>query len=292
MNYQSTTWAKCLATAVLLLLMPLQIYARIGVDKDELTAEQIIAKHLDSIGTAEARAAVKSRVIMGTAISTMRIGGSGQVQGNAVLASQGIGSLVGIAFNLPSYPHEKIGFDGKHLKVADITPGNPSLLGQFFLKHEMPFRDGLLAGTLSTGWPLLDMSSRKGSLKYEGTKKIDGRKMYVLRYETKNDFGLKTKLYFDTETFHHVRTEYEQRMRQQMATEPGLTQKQGDSITKLVEEFSDFLSETGVTLPRTYKLQLSIESLNQRVLQDWLFKFSRFVSNRPIELKEFDVISK
>jgi len=88
---------------------------------------------------------------------------------------------------------------------------------------EMPFREGLMEGALSAAWPLLDLATRKASLKYDGNKKLDGRKVHVLRYEAKNDYGLKTKLYFDAETFRHVRTEYEQRIVQQMANQPGFT---------------------------------------------------------------------
>jgi len=256
---------------------------------DDLTVQEIIAKHVDSIGTAEARAAVKSRVIFGTAVVTFRIGGTGHGEGSAVLASQGNSSLFGIAFNSLEYPRENLGFDGTKLTAADVTPGIRSTLGNFFMAHEMPFREGLMEGALSAAWPLLDLSTRKASLKYDGNKKIDGRKVHILRYEAKNDSGLKTKLYFDAETFRHVRTEYEKRTVQQMANQPGVTQQQGDSITKLVEEFSDFKTENGLMLPHSYKVQLSIETLNRRALQDWAFTLSRFVFNKTLEQKQFDV---
>ncbi len=260
--------------------------------KDKLTAEEVVAKHLESIGTSEARAAVKSRVILGSVLAVSRIGGSGQAAGRAVLASEGNRSLMGMSFDIPQYPRENMGFDGKKLTVADLTPGVRSTLGQFFMPHEMPFKEGLLEGTLSAAWPLLDMSSRNAKLKFDDSKKIDGREVYVLRYESKNDSGLKTRLYFDAETFRHVRTDYEQRIIQQMRTEPGVTQKQGDAITKLVEEFSDFKTENGLTLPNTYKLQLSIETLSRRVLQDWTFTLSPFVFNKPLDPKQFDVTAK
>lgn len=259
---------------------------------DNITLPEVLSKHLDSIGSAEARAAVKSRVILGTALATFRIGGKGQADGRAVLASQGNMSLLGVSFAVPEYPHENMGFDGKTLTVADLTPGVRSTLGKFFMTHEMPFREGLLAGTLSAAWPLLDMSSRKAVLKYDGMKKIEGRQLYVVRYEPKNDTGLKTRLFFDAETFRHVRTEYEQRQVQQMVTQPGVTQQQGDSITKLVEEFSDYKTEAGLTLPHVYRLQLSIETLNRRVLQDWQFTLSQFVFNKNLDQKQFDVTSK
>ena len=259
---------------------------------DNLTLQDVISKHLDSIGTPETRASIQSRVILGTAVATFRLGGKGQAEGRAVLASQANMILVGISFDVPDYPRENMGFDGKTLTVADLTPGVRSTLGKFFMTHEMPFREGLLAGTLSAAWPLLDMSSKKASMKYDGLKKIEGRQFHVIRYEPKNDSDLKTKLYFEADTFRHVRTEYELRQVQEMVTRPGVTQQQGDSITKLIEEFSNFKAENGLNLPHTYRLQLSIETLNRRVLQDWEFTLSQFAFNKTLDKKQFDVTSK
>ncbi len=294
MNRQFSLSPKLLVTLLLLLMAMASLTsgARVLSDEDDLTAEQVIARHLDSIGSAEARASINSRVILGGAVAAARIGGSGQAEGQAVLASRGNKSLIGMAFSVPNYPHEKMGYDGKKLTVAELTPGTRSELGKFFMAHEMPFREGLLAGTLSTAWPLLNMTLRRAVLKYEGTKKLHGHKMYVLRYETRNDSGLKTKVYFDAETFRHVRTEYEHRIIQQMADQPGRTQKQGDSITKLVEEFSEFKTVDALTLPHSYKLQLSVETLGRRILQDWTLALSQFVANRTLDDKEFDVVSK
>lgn len=289
MKQRYSVFAKCVVSALQLLMATATTSSTASSDKDKVTLEEVIAKHIDSIGSAAARGAVKSRVILGTGLVTFRIGGTGQAEGRAVLASQGNKSLVGIVFDIPDYPHEKMGFDGKTLTVADVTPGIRSTLGKFFMAHEMPFREGLMGGTLSAAWPLLDMSSSKATLKYEGTKKIDGLTVHILRYETRNDAGLKTKLYFEAETFRHLRTEYEQRLIQQMPTQPGITQQQGDSITKLVENFSEFKAENGLTLPHTYKLQLSIETLNRRVLQDWVFTLQQFFFNRPLSADEFDV---
>ena len=289
MKQRYYVFTTCVVSVLLVLMATPPTTPNALSDKDKISLEDVITKHLDAIGSSEARAAVKSRVILGTALATFRIGGTGQAPGRSVLASQGNRSLMGITFDISDYPHENMGFDGKKLTVADVTPGVRSTLGKFFMAHEMPFREGLMGGVLSASWPLLDISSSKATLKYEGTRKIDGRSVHVLRYEAKNDSGLKTKLYFDAETFRHVRTEYEQRIIQQMASQPGITQQQGDSVTKLVEEFSDFKTENGLTLPHEYKLQLSIETLNRRVLQDWVFTLSRFVFNKPLDQKQFDV---
>lgn len=280
------------ALAAITLASFLPISRARGLTADGLTAQDVVAKHLASMGSPEARNAIKSRVIMGTALATFRLGGKGQAEGRALLASQDTMNMITISFNVPDYPRENLGFDGHTLRVADLTPGVRSTLGKFFMTHEMPFRDGLIAGTLSSAWPLLDLSSRKVTLKYEGLKKVDGRQLHVLRYEAKNDSNLKTKLYFEADTFRHVRTEYEKRQIQEMVTEPGVTQKQGDSITKLTEEFADFKTEGDLTLPHSYKLQLSIEALNRRVLQDWAFTLVQFSFNKNLDKSQFDVTTR
>ena len=257
----------------------------------KMTAEEVVAKHLESIGTAEARAAIKSRLILGTGVGTFRLSGAGTSQGGSVMASQGSKSLIAVIYGNVEYPFEKMGFDGSTLTVGELKPGVRSTLAKFFMAHEMPFREGLMGGSLSAAWPFLNTTSMTAKLKYAGTKKINGQKTHVLEYQAKNNAGLKTMLYFDEETFRHVRTEYEKRLTQQMPSQPGVTQAQNESITKFIEEFSDFKPEKGLMLPHTYKFQLSIESLNLRVLQDWVLTLGTFSFNREIDNSEFDVRS-
>src|SRR5207253_5842816 len=174
------------------------------------------------------------------------------------------------------YPFEKMGFNGKTVYVASLKPGVYSTLGKFFMEHEMLFREGLIGGTLSSAWPLLDLSQRGAKLKYDGTSKIDGRETYVLEYIGKNNTGLEAKLYFDAQTFQHVRTKYEQRITKQMPGGPSVTQQEAQYINQLIEDFSDFKPEGDLTLPHSYKLQLVKQSPTQRVLQDWIFTLTKF----------------
>ena len=255
--------------------------------QEKLKVEDVIAKHLEALGSAEARQ--KSRIIQGTAIGTFRLGGSGSAEGGAVIASQDTKNLVSIVFGSTEYPYERVGYDGKIVTTGELTPGVRSQLGIFFMRHEMPVREGLLGGVLSTAWPLLDVSGRNPKLKYSGIKKVGERKAYALTYEGKNSGGLKTTLFFDAETFRHIRTEYEKRQVQLMPDQPSVTQQQGDSVSKLVEEFSDFKEEGGLMLPHQYKITLSIETLSRRVLQDFVFMLAQFSFNQKIDDSQIDV---
>jgi hypothetical protein len=291
MKKHSRILYKLAASLVLLslsLIAPLSSVTR-PVVADKMKPEEVVAKHLDSIGTAAARAAAKSRIIQGTTLATFRIGGTGQAAGGSVLASAGNRSLVSVVFNNSDYPFERVGYDGKRVTVGELKPGIRSTLGKFFQQYEMPLKEGLLGGVLSTSWPLYDMTGRSAKLKYSGMKEIEKKKVHVLEYDAKDDAGLKTRLYFDAETFRHVRTEYERRMVQQMPDQPSVTQQQGDAITRLTEDFTDFSEEGGLTLPHTYKLTLSIESNTRRALQDWVFTLTKFAFNQQIPDSEFDV---
>jgi len=56
---------------------------------------------------------------------------------------------------------------------------------------------------------------------------------------------------------------------------------------KLVEDFRDFRKEGGLTLPHTYTIQYSVSKLNNPIVLDWTFTFTRFTFDYPIEEKQF-----
>jgi hypothetical protein len=55
----------------------------------EMKAEDVVARHLDSIGTAEARSAAKTRLVQGTSRFKIALNGSGEPQGTSALVSEG-----------------------------------------------------------------------------------------------------------------------------------------------------------------------------------------------------------
>ena len=257
----------------------------------KLTAEEVITKHLDSIGTAEARAAFKSVVAQGEVMATVRIGGSGRGKGGAVMASQGPMSLVGFIFG-PQESNEKAAFNGKKLTVGEVRPLVYTRFGDFMRTHEVLFREGLMGGTLSTAWPFLDMNAPKAKIKYLGTKDVKDRKAYVLSYEPRNGDTLEIKMYFDAETFQHVRTEYSQEFVAPTVTDPDKAARQKGTRFKLTEEYSDFRPEANLVLPHNYKVQLTVDSEVAPLLQDWVVSLSRFLFNKALDAKQFDLTAQ
>src|SRR5512146_2822374 len=56
---------------------------------EDLKMEDVVAKHLDSIGTVDSRAASKSRIIQGTSAFKIRVGGGGEMHGTSSIVSDG-----------------------------------------------------------------------------------------------------------------------------------------------------------------------------------------------------------
>lgn len=259
---------------------------------DNITTETLIARHLDSIGSAEARAAVRSRVTTGTVVSTIRLGGAGQLVGRAVMASTGNKSLIGMTFNDIKYSNENMAFDGKTVTVGQFTPGTRTPLGNFLLSFDMVFKQGLIGGTLSSAWPLLDLRVTNPKLKYIGIKKINNQQLCVINYYPHDSSFLGITLFFDAETFQHVRTEYEKVVNAEMVARNEMSASQQETRYKMIEEFSDFKKEDGLALPHTYKLQLSISSQRGSWLQDWAFNLTQFAFNNVLDDKQFNAARK
>ncbi len=258
----------------------------------KLKPEDVVARHLESIGSAKERAAVTTRIISGTSHVIFRTTPPGQATGRAVLASEGIKNLIGMSFPSPVYPREELGFNGNSFIAAYVTPGARSSLGSFLMTHDLIFKDGLMGGTLSSAWPLLDLTTRGAQLEYAGTRKVDNRTLHELKYLPHKGSDLKISLFFDQQSFQHVRTEYER-----VIAAPTGDRSYGASVAretryKMVEEFSEFRKEGGLTLPHIYRIKLAIDTPSGTFLADWTITLTQFAFNQPIDPNSFSIISK
>jgi hypothetical protein len=258
----------------------------------KLTADEVIASHLESLGPAEVRSAFKSVVAQGGVTVTVRVGGSGQGKGGAVMASQGSMTLIGLIFGPQEYSNEKMAFNGQKLTLGELRPGVRTRFGGFLLTHDVVFREGLLGGTLSTAWPFRDRNGPRGKVRYLGTKNLNDRKAHVLSYEPQNGGNLDIKLYFDAETFQHLRTEYQQEFVAPAVSRPEKAARQKGTRLKLTEEFSDFRREGHVLLPHSYKIQLTLDTESNPLLQDWVVSLNQFVFNKTLDPKQFDLTAQ
>lgn len=257
---------------------------------EKITAEELLTRHLQSIGTADARAAVKTRIISGTSQVIFRTTPVGQAVGKAVLASEGTKSLVGMSFPSPVYPREQLGFNGTSFIAAFATPGTRSVLGNFLMTNEAIFKQGLMAGTLSSAWPLTD-PSRSAQLKYLGTKRTDNRMLHEVRYSPRSGSDLTITLFFDSETFRHVRTEYERVITASIGNRSYTNVETRESRYKMTEEFSLFKTEGGLTLPHIYTIKLEVDTQGGTFLAEWTIKLTQFDFNQKIDPAAFSIVN-
>jgi len=259
----------------------------------KLTPAELVAKHLESIGPPEARAQAGGMQIKGTSLLSVRQGGRGQIQGQTLMVSQGIKNMIDMTFASSEYPQELLKFDGKEFTASQFRPGMRTSLGQFFMTNDVLFKEGLFGGVLSASWPLLNLSDKNPKLEYAGLKKVGGKQLHALKYSPRKGSDLKITLFFDPETFQHIRTEYErtiyptdqQRIPATGQVSAPSTQRSSNARINAFEEFSEFRPESGLNLPHTYKFELSIQSEVRPALIDWTFNLTDFIFGGVSEFK-------
>lgn len=276
-------------TVFALILMALSCLAPPTPAMQKMKPEELVAKHLEAIGAAEARSPAISRVMTGNSRFSFRTTSRGSAEGNAIIATEGGKFLIGMAFPTDVYPHERIGFDGQTITTGFTNPSERTTLGNFLLTQNVGVKEGLMGGVLSTGWPLLDLSVKNPKLDYSGIKKINGKEMHVMKYRARKGSDFEIKLYFDPATFRHVRTEYERVVSGQMGSNPDASASQTQTRYKMVEEFADFKEEGGLTLPHTYTLQLAFEGQAATSQFEWVMTLTGFQFKQELPPGSFNV---
>lgn len=274
---------------------------------DKMKPEEIVAKHLASIGAAETIASVHSRIIAGSVVAIMRAPGTAKFTGQAILASEGGKNTIGMGFESAGKYEERFAFDGNNVSVGYARPGVRGYWGDFLLTHENIIKLGLVGGTLSDSWPLLNFSDKKQKLEYGGTKKVGDRTLYVINYVPRGSSDLEIKLFFDSETFQHVRSEYTRVIsaglgsgaipsgRASSAATSGAIDQSGQQRPtryKMTEEFSDFRKESGLNMPHTYKINLDLDTRGGTQSVEWDFTLTEFAFNQQIPPATFLVNGK
>ena len=252
----------------------------------KLKAEEIIAKHLAAVGSAEKRA-VKNRVVIGTAEYEIEASGGMKISGQSVLAFEGDKSAFAMAFQNPKYPQDKMGYNGKKVTVGFTLPGERSALGRYIFSFGDPFSEGLFGGVLSPTWALYDLAARKAKVESEGTKKIDDRETYVLSYSPKGGSDLTIRIYIDQETFRHVRTEYRKIISAQQGRTADSSARQREARYFLTEDFSDFKKEDGLDLPHAIKITLLTDAMSGAQTAIWKLAFNQYFINQKLETATF-----
>ncbi len=244
----------------LVVLIAIVATVSLSTAKDELQAGDLVKQHLNSIGTQQARDAVKSRLAEGVVQFHVLSGGTGNEDGKQVFVSEGNKFVTLLKLPNPSYHGERFVSDGQKTTIGYVTPGNYSNFGEFVHVHDEIFTEGLWGGVLSTGWVLANLENHHGKLHYEGLRKIGGRELHQLRYEPAKRSDLEILLYFEPTTFRHVMTSYSLTIDPQLARRERENAQQQSSHYRLEERFSDFKDTDKLSLPGRWVIQFTVDN--------------------------------
>lgn len=275
-------------SAVVLLLA---VFAA-SVCAQKMKPDELVAKHLESIGKAEVRASVRNQMAVGDVSFKFISTKSQPAEGRVVIVSEGVKNFFGMNLNAADYPSERLSFDGKKAKAAFTLSSGRSILGNFINANNVLLEESLLGGTLSTSWALANLATNKAKVSYDGTKEIDGKTYHVMGYSPKGGGDLTIKLYFDKDNFRHVRTEYKRISSAGIGTTPDQSSRYRETRLTWTETFGDFKTETGLTLPHSYTLNYAISGQNGTSEIEWKFNLTQFAFNQNLDAKTFDAEAK
>lgn len=262
-------------------------FARVATaqKKDKPTAGDVVARHLESLGSPQVRADARSRIVKGTAEFRLRVGSAGALSGPAVMASDGRKISVSMQFSHPDYRAEEFAFDGEKTYFGTMRPGTRSGMGQFLFTQPYLVEEGLVGGVLSIAWPLGHLGERQPTLKYSGQRKINGRPAHELTYLARRSSGdVGVKLYFDAENFRHLMSTYKITPPRQMGATPEQSARQLQVYLFLEETFEDFQRIDGLDLPARWTVRFSSPgSPRGNDIWEWTFFVQELTLNPAIE---------
>ncbi len=245
-------------------------------DKTKLKAEDIWAKHIESIGSKDAIAAAVNRKIEGSAtVRNLRVT-KATVTGGAFLASAAGKQVTLMAFqtsNPGDYSGERINFDGKKLEITLVTASERSPTGTFIFQYPEISKGYIFGGTLFSSWSLLD-AAKVSKFELQGKEKIDGVETYKMKFVPKGGTSLTIKMFFDATTFRHIRTEYTRT--ETAGTVRSDEGRLNENRYKLIEDFADFSKVNDLMLPTSYKVTYRFETAQRANEFEWSMKLTRF----------------
>lgn len=273
---------------VLSAFLSLICLASFSLAQGKMTADELIKKHLASIGTPEAIAAAKTRIFVGQGVLTSKLGYNGRLVGPAQFVSSEDKTLLAIVFNSNEYPYEKLAFDGK-----DMTFGRPNgkltRLSEFVKAQTAIVKQGLFGGVLSASWPLAS-SSRKAKIEFAGTETIDNKPLFKLRVRPAGSGDVTVSLYFDQDTFHHIMSVYQYTIQPHMISSDSTVNPSAKaSYYTLSERFSEFKKVGDLVLPLGYTIDISNQLADGTEQLSWTMRFTQAFYNEPLDATAFKV---
>jgi len=262
-------------------------YAEPANTDSELTPEELIAEHIKSIGGPTVLSSVQTRAFIGSTDVEFIQGMTGSIKnGASSFVSDGEKLQIVMKFGELNYPEEYLAYNGKEVSVGYINPGQRSPLADFLFRFNGVMKKGFIGGTLSLAWPLLDTEDVQAKLKYKKVK-VEGRELHRLEWPIHILGNIKVKMYFEPDTFRHVRTDYVVRIQEDVSVRVGFDiMSRGiipESIYTLIERFDKYKTVSGMTLPHKYSIEYSIDGQGHSFIGHWTINAQRWIFNRTFD---------
>ncbi len=247
-----------------------------------LKPDEIVAKHVAAVGSADKLASLKTVMAIGESEFESNVPVA-KGHGRAIVVSDPANLFFVMSLNSKEYPFEKVGhFKGKPSLPFSIA-GERSLLGTYLSNHASILDEGLFSGVLSLRWPLLDTGKTKPRLTGGGTRKVGDKKFYSIDYVPSgggsSEFTI--RLFFDPDTFDHVRTEYRYEVQPTDATF-GQQNRRASAIATLVETFSEFKAVDGLRLPHYHRIEIASNGNSGAYKNSWGIRVAEFRLNQAL----------
>jgi len=112
--------------------------------------------------------------------------------------------------------------------------------------------------------------------------------MHELKYRSrKGDQDFQVLLYFDSESFRHRRSKYRLRIGYVLGPDPIASSRLQPTYVDILEEFDRFEKADGLTLPREYKLTLSVDEKERSIMMEWTVRIAAVLHNQKVDPKYF-----
>jgi hypothetical protein len=262
-----------LASFALLILATVALAAD---EKPQLTGAEIISKHLQAVGGKEALAKFKSRVAIGIARKDSDAAVPVAIMSQAP-------NRVSAIYQFEGYNWQLIYDGGKAIFRPTISRASAVVMHKY---EEM-----LATGTMFNGASLYNalLAGESAGVKFEakGTRKVKNHPAYVV--EMKPGKGQSLRLYFDTENFMWVRTEYGSvRITKDMsAFTNDVVSKDEESTIDFYVETWDFKEVDGVKLPFKLEIVATAPILKQKNVGAITTTINEYRHNIEIDPKMF-----
>ena len=254
----------------------LTIAALAADEKPQLTGAQIVDRHIEAVGGKAALAKIKARVALGIAKK------DSDAAVPAAIMSEAPNRLSAI-YQFEGYNWQLIYDGGK----AIFRPTISRAAGVVMHKYEEMLASGTMFNSVSLYNALTAGESADVKFEAKGTKKVRNRPAQVV--EVKQGKAQPVRLYFDSETFMWVRTEYGSvHITKDMGTfTNAVGSKDEESTIDFYVETSDFREVDGLKLPFKLEMVATAPILKQRNVGTITTTINEYRHNIPIDPKMF-----